>query len=455
MITMERRASLFGAIGAALSVLLGAGCEVVNPGPVDDQYLTLPASQTGFVNGAHERLTRGLGMLAYDNALPAREIFPGGQTGNYGHSVAEQAGSWSWNASYQYGTIQQARWIAEEAIRRFTELGNVTPAIMSQAYVWAGYANRVLGENWCEAIFDGGPLEPGSEYFKRAEQHFTSAIALAPDNNTKYAALAGRAQARMWLENWTGASADAAQVPDNFVWWMEQDFTKSGNGSTRNHIYWAAASMAYRSYSVRFTYYDTYYTQTGDPRTPWRTYGYLSPPQDFCGASLQGYGRVPCTQQMKYKTQDDDIRLSSGKEMRLIEAEALLVQGNFQAAMTKINALRASYTSETTRQPLQPWTASNLVEAWAVLKRERGIELWLEGRRMGDQRRWEPIIGQQKTPGDLELPNFEARSTVFTEYPRGRPLSLGSVTPRALCLNISDTERNTNPHLEPQDGVVG
>jgi hypothetical protein len=259
----------------------------------------------------------------------------------------------------------------------------------------------------------------------------------------------------MWLENWTGASADAVQVPDNFVWWMEQDFTKSGNGSTRNHIYWAAASMAYRSYSVRFTYYDTYYTQTGDPRTPWRTYSYLSPPQEFCGASLQGFGRVPCTQQLKYKTQDDDIRLASGKEMRLIEAEALLVQGNFQAAMAKINALRAGYTSETTRQPLAPWTASNLTEAWTMLKRERGIELWLEGRRMGDQRRWEPIIGQQKTPGDLELPNFEARSTVFTEYPRGRPVTLGAVNPRVLCLNISDTERNTNPHLEPLDGVVG
>ena len=66
---------------------------------------------------------------------------------------------------------------------------------------------------------------------------------------------------------------------------------------------------------------------------------------------------------------------------------------------------------------------------------------------MGDQRRWEPTLGQQKTPGNLELPNFEARSKLFSDYPRGRELTQGQTNPRSLCYNISDTERNTNENI--------
>ena len=45
-------------------------------------------------------------------------------------------------------------------------------------------------------------------------------------------------------------------------------------------------------------------------------------------------------------------RYRTGREKRLIEAEALLVAGQWQEAMTKINALRTSVISTKTRQPL-------------------------------------------------------------------------------------------------------
>src|SRR5690606_18366131 len=143
---------------AVLGVVFGAGCEVDNPGPVADEYMTLPASQQGFVNGSMERLMRALGQLAYTNALVAREIFPGGQTGSYGHSIINQAGHHSWSSAPQYGMAQQARWVGEEAVRQFREQDDVAPEMMAQALIWAGYANRVLGENWCEAVIDGGPI---------------------------------------------------------------------------------------------------------------------------------------------------------------------------------------------------------------------------------------------------------------------------------------------------------
>src|SRR5919106_3370046 len=120
-----------------LTTTFATGCEVTNPGPVQDEFLDLPASQQGFVNGSKERLTRAVGWLSYNTALVAREIFPGGQIGSYGHDVPHQAGSHAWSSSgpnNSYPNAQQARWIAEEAIRRFTEVGDVDPKLMFQAH---------------------------------------------------------------------------------------------------------------------------------------------------------------------------------------------------------------------------------------------------------------------------------------------------------------------------------
>jgi hypothetical protein len=462
-------------LSLALIAGLSAGCEVINPGPVADEYMTLPASQQGFVNGSMERLTRLVGESAYGMALPAREIFPGGQTGSYGAGIPAQAGTMGeWDASSfeetSYNTAQQARWIAEEAIRQFEKRGDVPASIMVQAYTWAGYANRWLGDYWCIGAIDGGPEIPGTDYFRRSNEWFTKAIAVAPNDATRFAALAGRAQTRLWLEDFAGAIADARAVtPVNFVLNLEMDFSKGGNTAQRNHVQWANSNSPYRSWTVRFTDQDEYFTQTGDPRTPWTQFPAAA--DRLCVGSLQGYGRVPCTMQQKYLTQDDDIRLASKAEMRLIEAEALLAQSdaNWQQALTLINTVRTSYTSTTTRQPLVAHVATNAADTWRVLKRERGYELWLEGRRAADLRRWQPQFGPQHTTqkwprggvggpqGHPDLPNFESRMTnptnnIFTQYPRGRAAVFGGeVYPRELCLNISNQERNTNPNILDTD----
>jgi hypothetical protein len=181
---MERHDRGSGGRAKILACILGgavlaAGCEVVNPGPVGDEFIALPASQAGFVNGSWERMNRVVGRGAYDEALPAREIFPGGQTGNYGHAVARQAGNMgNWSASGSYNNSQQARWIAEEAIRQFEARDDVSADMMTRAFLAAGYANRINGDFYCWGAIDGGPLVEGSQYWERAEAHFTDALAV-------------------------------------------------------------------------------------------------------------------------------------------------------------------------------------------------------------------------------------------------------------------------------------
>jgi hypothetical protein len=58
---------------------------------------------------------------------------------------------------------------------------------------------------------------------------------------------------------------------------------------------------------------------------------------------------------------------------------------------------------------LAPVVAANVTEAWAALKEERRIELYLEGRRFGDLRRW----GVQSAPGTQPMEDMTGRSSCF------------------------------------------
>jgi hypothetical protein len=99
--------------------------------------------------------------------------------------------------------------------------------------------------------------------------------------------------------------------------------------------------------------------------------------------------------------------------MRLIEAESMLRSGDWQGALSVINQVRAELSV-----PL--WTASTATEGWVALKRERGIQLWLEGRRLGDLDRWIAA----NTPGAVE-----------------------DMTGRNTCFPIGQTELQSNPSL--------
>ena len=77
-----------------------------------------------------------------------------------------------------------------------------------------------------------------------------------------------------------------------------------------------------------------------------------------------------------------------------------MANNDVSGAMAKINLRRTNLS-------LPVRTAANATEAWSALKRERGIELWLEGRRLGDFRRWAAI----NRPGEQE--SMEGRSLCF------------------------------------------
>jgi len=413
-------------IGAGLAAGLVAGAvacnfDVTNPGPVQDEFLNNPGAFQAVVNGAVRRLNSGLNYTAFHGAIVTRELFPTGQTGQFGVEPKNSVGFLEENEQgTPWGDTQQGRWLVEDGLRRFQDaLGDADfnkSGVVALGYLWAGYANRILGENMCEAVFDGGSAEPRTTYLTRAEEDFTKAITIgtaASQAATVQAATAARAATRLDLGNWTGAVADATGIPIDFVFQMK--YHEVGDVYQYNRIAWASMNQPYKAHTVWGTVYEDYYEATNDPRTPFQTTNQVGT------GALDCCGSVPWYPQKKYAA-TTGIDLSTGTEMRLIEAEAKLRDGAWQDAMTLINSLR-------TRAVVATVTAANATEAWTALKRERGIELWMEGRRLNDLRRWK----EGNTPGALD--------------PREVVGAASHLDAQDLCFPISKAEKDTNPNV--------
>ncbi len=412
----------FWLLAASISSLALGACDfdVTNPGPVQDDFLDDREAHRALVEGARMGVSLSLRLNAFYTAETSIEFFHVGTStvprlpiisGNLGEGAPS-----SWNAT------QQSRWVAEDAVRRMEEAVGAevsTYAPAAEASLWAGYANRIAGDMMCDAVVDGGAPEPFSVYYERALTHFTRAIEIAGAAGlatTATAATAGRADIRAKLGDWAGAVSDASQVPNDFVFQAEYYSDIQDN---HNRIAWSNANPG-RTWSVYSTYYEDYYLQTGDPRVAWGR----DKDFPFGDTSIRGE-RFPWWFGLKYTSVDDNKNLSSGREMRLLEAESELRAGNWEAGLGQVNALRGTVTAVDSlsggqAQPIPAWEASNAEEAWSALKRERGIELWLEGRRLPDLRRW--IL--EGTPGEME-----------------------DMTGRYLCFPISDAERETNPNV--------
>ena len=409
--TIRRTAFTLGS-AALIAALSACELKVSNPGPVQADALEDPKALTSVVNGAGRDLAEALNWTAYTGGAVALEIFPGGSTGSFGITPRQQQGKLvdddddtHWNFS------QRARWTAEDAVARGkTVLGAAaaTNATVAQALVWAGFANRHLGENFCEGVINGGSTQPYTVYLERAEANFTEAITVAGaanNANLVSAATAGRASVRLLRNNLTGAAADAAAILSPFTYRMPYFSTDLDQ---YNRIYWASANQPYRAHTVWNTFYDSYRKSTRDPRVPFDS----SATQLVGDAAVGNLVLVRWYFQTKYPAKSSPINLASGWEMRLIEAEAKLVAGDIPGAMTSMNLHRVALG-------LTPWTAANATDAWTALKRERGIELWLESRRLGDFRRWAAL---------------------------SRPGTSDDMTGRDLCFATPLSEKQTNPN---------
>ena len=359
-----------------IAALLCAACDltVTNPGPIQDSQLDAPAAMPALVNGMSGDLSFALGNYIDRGALASGEL---AEAGNFAAEQQFYIGVIRpEDVNPDWSNMQQARWSAENGLQRMQRVlgaGFETNVNTPRAYLYAGFANRLLGENVCTGIIDGGPPQSDSVYFERADSLFTRAYTIATalkNTSVANAALGGRASVRAWLGNWNGAVSDAALVPTSFV--FNAIF---GTGTSRENNDLANQTITRRETTVFGTVYATVFK---DPRTPWDTVKTTS------GAIQTGQdGKTKFFRQTKYTSLGSPVPLVKGTEMLLLRAEAALRNGDIAGMTTLINQERAAYPG------LTPVAApATTTAAWTLLQAERGSVTWLEGRRLWDLRRW-------------------------------------------------------------------
>jgi hypothetical protein len=365
----------FGRCLLAASLVIATGCDlkVSNPGPLQDSQLDVPTALPALVNGMSGDLSVAIGNYIDRGALASGEL---AESGNFAAELQYFNGIIRpEDVNPDWANMQQARWSAEDGIRR---MGRVLGAGLDnnvdtpRAYLYAGFANRLLGENVCTGVIDSGPAQSDTVYFVRAESLFTRAYTIAKaQNNTNVAnaALGGRASVLAWQGKWAAAVADAALIPNTFVF----NAVFSTN-TTRENNDLANQTITRRETTVFGTPYATVFK---DPRTPWDTVKTTS------GAVQTGQdGRTKFFRQTKYTSLGSAVPLVKGAEMLLLRAEFALRSGDITTMTSLINTERGLYSLAAVTAP------ATTAAAWTMLQSERGSVVWLEGRRLWDLRRW-------------------------------------------------------------------
>ena len=212
-------------VGAA--ALTAAACDltVSNPGPIADDQLDVTTAVPALVNGMSGDLSFALGAFIDRGALASGELSEAGlfiaETHFFNGSILPE------DVNPDWGNMQTARWTAENGLVRMKSvLGAAfeTNVNTPRAYLYGGFANRLLGEATCTAVIDGGPAQSDSVYFTRAESLFTRAYTLAT-------ALNNRASPR---PRWAVARAFARGSETGRVQWQMLRSFRRRSRSTRS-----------------------------------------------------------------------------------------------------------------------------------------------------------------------------------------------------------------------------
>lgn len=417
-----------GAAGLALTLTLGACDEITtlkqeNPGQLSGSTLFVPGNAQLLVNGviadfecAFARYVVGSGLLV-DELITA---IASGDNYDYERRTIQSNRAYGTNGcggtNQQpgiYTTLSTARGVADTTLARLeewtdNEVVNRT-RLIGQTATYAGFSLVLLGEGMCSAAINLGPEIQPPELFNEAKLRFDKAITAATTANdaaTLNLALVGRARTLQNLNQLAAAATDAARVPATFVANMTTDAT---NQRRQNFVF--VHSQQNRHSSVDPSFRNVLLGTTPDPRVLTTNLG--------VNGTAPGVAMWAAT---KYPALTTGIPIAKYAEAQLIIAEARVAAGDISGAVTAINAARNTRAG----MPAYDAAGKTAAQVRTDIIEERRRELFLEGHRLGDIRRY-------------QLPLNPAPGAAYTTG--------GGTYGSQNCFLLPDVERINNPNI--------
>jgi hypothetical protein len=402
-----------------------------NPGALSGATLYVPGNAPLIVNGAisdfecaYARYVVGSGLFADELSVAisntanfdydARRLLTNSTygTNNCGAtpSTTQQPGIYT-----PLSTVRATTDTAAANLELWTD-AQVTnrSKLLAQSYAYAGYSLVLLGEGMCSAAINLGPELQPAQLFAEAKSRFDKAIPAATtanDATTLNLARVGRARALLDLggtANLAAAAADAALVPATFVVNTSPDAI---NARRQNALFINISQSSFSTIDTSFRNILIPGGATQDPRVA---------VTDLARNGTAGGSRLFLP--AKASTNASPMRVASYAEAQLIVAENAASTGDLTAAVAAINNARAR-TTGLPQYALLPGATAAEVKNQIIEERRR--ELFVEGHRLGDIRRY-------------GLPFLPAAGATY-QY--------GGVYGAQTCFPLPDVERINNPTI--------
>jgi starch-binding outer membrane protein, SusD/RagB family len=410
----------------ALVVAGAVGCteittlEQQNPGQLSASTLYIPGNAQLLVNGViadfecgFARYVVGTGILIDElaNAISASNNFDYDrrtiQT-NQGYGTA------TCGANQQppiYSPLSLARAAGDTIVARLEEWTDEQVAnrtrLIGIASAYTGFSLVLLGEAMCTAAINLGPELTPAQLFAEARTRFDKAVTAATtanDATTLNLALLGRARTLLNIGDKAAAGTDAARIPATFVVNTSPDAVNVRRQNFAflaiNQSTWATVDPSFRNLTVE---------GVADPRVA------------LTNANRNGTSGAAIWTVNKYSGFTSPMPVARYAEAQLILAEARVAANDLPGAETAINNARNTRTG----MPQYSAAGQTAAQVLAQIVEERRRELYLEGHRIGDIRRY----------------------SLALQPATGSAFANGGVYGNQSCFPLPDVERINNPNI--------